>query len=76
MEGGDKQGVPDHQQGAGGGGVLEEGGGQGEEGESRGGGQVEGGDSGPGETAVSVKNKEPSGSFYSIKSGVSVSHGI
>ena len=68
MEGGDKQGVPDNEQGAGGGGVLEEGGGQGEEGENRGGGQVEGGDSGSGVTAVSVKNKEQSWSFYSIKS--------
>ena len=47
MEGGDKQGVPDHQQGTGGVEVLTDGGGQGDEGESRGGGQVEGGGSVP-----------------------------
>jgi hypothetical protein len=66
VEGGDKQG-------AGVGGVLDDGDGQGEGGESIGGGQVEGGGSGPGVTAVSIKNKEPSGSFMSSNSGGSVS---
>ena len=37
---------------------------------------MEGGDSGPGVTAVSVKNKEQSGSFKSSKSGGSVSQRV
>jgi hypothetical protein len=53
--------------------VLEEGGGQGEGGELRVGGQVKGGDSGPGITAVSIKNQEQGVSFKSSKSAGSVS---
>ena len=63
VEVGVKQGVPDHQQGAVGGEVIQEGGGQGDEGEGRGGGQVEGGGSIPGATADSVKNSEQNGCF-------------
>ena len=68
VEGGDMQGVPDHQQGAEVGGGLEEGGGQGEGGEVRVGGQVKGGDSGSGITAVSIKNQEQGVSFKTSKS--------
>ncbi len=58
------------------GGVLVEGGGQEAGGEVRVGGQVKGGDSGPGVTAVSVKNQELSVSFKSSKSGGSVSQRV
>ena len=37
---------------------------------------MKGGGSVPGVTADSVKNKEKNGSFYSIKSGVSVCRGV
>jgi hypothetical protein len=76
VEGGDMQGVPDHKQGAEVGGVQGEGGGQGAGGEVRVGGQVKGGDSGPGVTAVSMKNKGLSVSYKSSKSGGSVSQRV
>jgi hypothetical protein len=67
------QEVPQHHQGAEVSGVLGEAGGQGEGGEVRVGGQVMGGDSGPGITAVSIKNQEQGVSFKSSKSAGSVS---